>query len=369
MTTNFFCDILCGKGVEFMTYISPFNVSFGEQPKCFIPRENEFSEIVSVFSSTDPRSKVYLIGGPRGCGKTVLLSEIKEYFDNKEDWITLDLNPFFDMLEQFASKLYSEGKMKHLFLKTEFSFSFYGLSFSISGDNQVTDITSLIKTMLQYLKKKGKRVLITIDDVSGNDQMKIFVQTYQSLIREKFDVFLLMTGLYENVSSISNDKNLTFLLRAPKLYLQKLSLRGIASSYETQLSISYDDSIKMAKLTNGYAYAYQLLGDLLYRSETKIVNKEILDKYDSALEDNVYAKIWSTLPQKQKLMAYAIASSKSCDIKEIISITGFSNSEIQVYKKRMTLAGIVDDSTRGKIEFLLPRFKEFVEFQKALEDF
>lgn len=140
-----------------MTYTSPFNVSFGERQKCFIPRENEFNEIISVFLSEDPRSKVYLIGGPRGCGKTVLLSEIKEYFDNKEDWITLDLNPFFDMLEQFASKLYSEGKMKHLFLKTEFSFSFQGLSFSISGENPIVDVTSLIKTMLQYLKRKAKK--------------------------------------------------------------------------------------------------------------------------------------------------------------------------------------------------------------------
>lgn len=68
-------------------------------------------------------------------------------------------------------------------------------------------------------------------------------------------------------------------------------------------------------------------------------------------------------------MAYAIASSKNGYIKEIIEITGFSNSEIQVYKKRMALTGIIDDSTRGKIEFQLPRFKEFVEFQKALEDF
>ncbi len=349
-------------------YTSPFNISFGEQPKCFIPRNNEFEEIVTVFSSPDPRSKVFLIGGPRGSGKTVLLSEIKAYFDEKDDWVTIDLNPFLDMLEQFASKLYSEGKMKHLFLKADFSFSFQGLSFSISGENPVTDVTSLIKVMLKYLKKKGKRVLITVDDISGNEKMKAFIQTYQSFIREKFDIFLLMTGLYENVSNITNNENLTFLLRAPKIYLPKLSLREIALSYQKQLSVSFDDAIKMAKLTNGYAYAYQLLGDLLYRSENRMINEEILADYDSSLEENVYAKIWSSLPRSQQIFAYALSSSKTGDIKDIISSTGFSNSAIQVYKKRMALAGVIDVSTRGKVEFLLPRFKEFVEFQKTIEE-
>ncbi len=349
-------------------YNSPFNITFGEQPKCFIPRKEEFEEITTVFSADEPHSKVFLIGGPKGCGKTVLLSEIKEYFDGKDDWITIDLNPFADMLEQFASKLYSEGKLKKLFLKPEFSFSFKGLTFSISGNDRLTDVTSLIRTMLAYLKKKNKRVLITIHDISGTDNVKAFIQSYQSFIRERMDVFLLLTGLYENVSDITNDRSLTFLLRAPKIYLSKLNIRDIALSYQEQFNLDIKDAVEIAKLTKGYAYAYQLLGDLLYRSEEKSINEEILKNYDMALEDNVYAKIWSSLPKGQKSICYAISSSETKEIKELIEITGYSNSMIQVYKKRMFLVGIIDDSTRGKMDFSLPRFKEFVDFQKLLEE-
>ncbi len=348
-------------------YITPFNVSFGEQPKCFIPRKNEFEEIVETFSSPEPSSKVFLIGGPRGCGKTVLLSQIKEYFDAKDDWIAIDLNPFVDMFEQLASKLYSEGKLKKLFLKPEFSFSFHGFSFSISGDEPITDAIILIKLMLKHLKKKGKRLLITIDDVSSNNEIKAFVQSYQSFIREKLDIFLLMTGLYENVSSIANNENLTFLLRAPKIYLSKLSLREIALSYEKQLFVGPLEAAKLAKLTNGYAYAYQLLGYILYKSRKKEINKDVLNEYDSALEDNVYTKIWGSLPRNQQLFAYGMASTDGT-IKNIAAYTKFSNSAIQVYKKRMTYAGVVDASTRGKVAFLLPRFKEYVLFQKTLEE-
>lgn len=56
------------------------------------------------------------------------------------------------------------------------------------------------------------------------------------------------------------------------------------------------------------------------------------------------------------------------EVKELIDLTGFSNSMIQVYKKRMYLAGILDLSTRGEIDFSLPRLEEFVKFQKALEE-
>ncbi len=349
-------------------YNSPFNVSFGEQPKCFIPRKDEFEEIRTVFSSDDPRTKVFLIGGARGCGKTVLLSQLKEYFDKREDWVCVDLNPFLDMFEQLASKLYSEGKLKHLFLKSEFSISFKGISFSLSGENPVTDASSLIKVMLQYLKKKGKRVLITIDDISGNPEAKAFFQSYQSFIREKFDIFLLMTGLYENVSNIVNDKNLTFLLRTPKIYLSKLNVREISLSYQKQLGVDFDKALEFAKMTKGYAYAYQLLGDLLYRTGKKEVTEEILLSFDSALEDNVYNKIWSFLPKNQKTICYALASSEKKEVKELIDLTGFSNSMIQVYKKRMNLVGILDLTTRGEIDFSLPRFEEFVKFQKSLEE-
>lgn len=65
------------------------------------------------------------------------------------------------MYEQFASILYEKGKLKKLFLHPEFSFSFKGLTFSIDGDNKISNITSLIETILAYLKKKKKRVLIT----------------------------------------------------------------------------------------------------------------------------------------------------------------------------------------------------------------
>lgn len=72
---------------------NPFNITFGEEPRNSIPRSLEANPILDSFTSEYPESKVYVITGPRGCGKTVFLSQIKRVFDQKEDWLAIDLNP------------------------------------------------------------------------------------------------------------------------------------------------------------------------------------------------------------------------------------------------------------------------------------
>ena len=189
------------------------------------------------FDSDDPDSKVFIIAGPRGSGKTVLLSYIKRIYDEKDNWITVDLKHYGDMIEQLCAKVYEKGKVKHLFAKVNFNFSFSGFGFSIHGETPVSNIESLAEKIFTYLSKKHIKVLVTIDDVIKNEKTQYFVHSYQSYIREKYDLFLLMSGLYENISSLENDKGLTFLVRAPKVYLEKLSQIAIANSYMRLLNV------------------------------------------------------------------------------------------------------------------------------------
>lgn len=346
---------------------SPFNVSFGEKPNNLIERSEEFNQITSVFDNDNPETKIIILTGARGVGKTVLLSSIKKYYDNLDNWISLDANPNLDILEQLASKIYEYGKIKKLFLKTEFNFSFKGLGFSIKGDNPVSSIQVLLDKMLKYLKDKNVKVLITIDDIISNDEVKIFAHAYQSFIREGYLLYFIATGLYENIEKLSNEKNLTFLSRAPKLYLGKLNLKAITYSYMDIFNIDEDAAIKIAKQTNGYAYAYQLLGSILYKNDKKKVDKEVLRKYDLYLDDNSYSLIWNSLSSNEKKILYAVVNTNAT-IKEIINNSNLTNSSIQVYKKQLVKKGIIDDSTRGKLEFVLPRFKEFVLFQYKIEN-
>lgn len=57
----------------------------------------------------------------------------------------------------------------------------------------------------------------------------------------------------------------------------------------------------------------------MYKSKTRKVNEKILSEYDLPLEGNVYAKVWSTLSNKEKEICLAISkTNKSKEINGII---------------------------------------------------
>ena len=344
---------------------NPFNITFGEEPENYIPRISEINQIENSFDSITPESKVFVLTGPRGSGKTVLLSQIKHKYDQKENWIVVDLNPYGNMIEQLCAGIHEKGKIKHLFLRAEFNFSFKGIGFSIQGDNPVSNVETLLDKMLSYLKTRKIRVLVTIDDIIKNENVQYFIHAYQSCIREKYDLFLLVTALYENISDIENDKGLTFLARAPKIYLEKLSQLSIVNSYIRILGVNKETAINLSKITMGYAYGFQLLGNLLYRNEMNL-DQELLDTYDSTLEGNVYSFIWKTLSKKDKEILYVIAEGNT-KVEDIMQNANISNSTLQVYKNRLHKAGLIDIHTRGQITLSLPRFKEYLLLKKEFE--
>lgn len=343
---------------------NPFNITFGKEPFSIISRSTELNKIYSSFESDNPNSDVYVLTGIRGSGKTVSMATVFDYFKKKENWICIELNPESDMLEQLASKLYDEGKLRKLFLKAEFSFSFQGIGFSISGDNKLTNISSLLKRELEYLDKKNIRVLITVDEAISNSYMKVFAHEFQSFLREKFKVSLIMTGLYQNISQLENQKSLTFLYRAPKIYLEELNLRSISNSYQNIFNISEKESIALTKLTNGYAYAYQLLGNILFINNKTKADKKVLQEYDEALYENAYNIIYNELSDKEKEIIKAAAIDESNSY--IIDSIKITSAQLSNYKKILSYKGIIK-LDRNKLIFRLPRFKEFLNFIIELE--
>ena len=341
---------------------NPFNINFGKEPYSIISRRNELQSIVDSFSSEDPNSNVYILTGTRGSGKTVAMTNIKKHFEELDDWICVEINPEMDMLEQLASKLYDEGKMKKLFMTTEFSFSFKGIGLSIKGKEPIQSVSSLLKREFEHLRKKEKRVLITVDEAVSNSYMKVFAHEYQTLLRDKFNVCLLMTGLYKNISILQKEKSLTFLYRAPKIYLYELNSRAIVNSYMNIFEIREKESIELAKFTKGYAYAYQLLGNILYESGKKAIDEEVIQKFDETIQACAYDIIYYELSEREKEIIKCACYSETNEY--VLKETQISKNQLSNYKKELSSKGIIE-KRRDAIEFKLPRFKEYVLFIDA----
>lgn len=347
---------------------NPFSTTFGIEPNNHIKRIKETEKIISDFSADIVSNYVYIITGLRGSGKTVLLSSIYNYFSQDDNWIVVDPGPKDNILENIASEIYETAKLKKLFLKKDFSFSFHGLTFSLSGEEPVTSINALLKKMLTYLKDRGKRVLITIDEVDNSAEMKYFIQAYQSLLRLQYPVFLLMTGLYDNISKLQEDKSLTFLYRAPKIVLPPLNINSIAVNYRKYLKLDEKTSLTLAALTKGYAYAYQVLGYLMFDQGKKEIDDDIMVEFEQYLTDYVYDKLFSELSEKEQEFLFAFTNERAIKVDELRMRLDMNHKAFSVYRDRLIKKGVIVSPKYAYLELSLPRFSSFLNSKRIFLD-
>ena len=345
---------------------NPFSLSFGIEPIQYIARYSQTNEIIDTFTSEHPSNYVYVISGIRGSGKTVMLSNLSDTFDKMNDWIVLNLTPDMDILNSIAAKLYSRKEIKKLFIDARIDLSAFGIGVSISDSDKIFDIETALEKMLIELKKKNKKVLIAIDEIVNNEYVRIFSGVFQIMLRSKLPIFLIATGLYENIYNLQNEKTLTFLYRSPKIILEALSLNSISRSYEQALNIKKDEATRMARLTKGYAFAYQALGYLYWKEiidkKSKHAIDDILPKYDDILESYVYEKIWFELsPKEQEIIAVISNTNGEIKVSDLRAALELSSGNMSVYRDRLKKKGIIDTSKFGYISLNLPRFDEIIK--------
>ena len=337
---------------------NPYSLIFGKKPEQIISREMSTSYIIDSFLAEQPSQMVYILTGVRGAGKTVMMTDIAQRIKDEDNWIVIELNPERDMLEALISKLASENSLARIFKSARINLSLFGVGLEVSGEVPVSDSETALEKMLQSIKNKGKRLLITVDEAVNTVNMRTFVSSYQILIRQDLPVFLLMTGLYDNIYDIQNEKTLTFLYRAPKIELKPLNIGTIADNYRRNFNIDPDDALKMAKLTKGYSFAFQVLG--YFSWEHGVMSDRAYTEYKQYLEEYVYEKIWSELSGKDKFVLNGIAHTENGKISDIRRYLNMETNQFNPYRKRLIRKGIINGETHGYIKFVLPLFDKFV---------
>ncbi len=339
---------------------NPFSISFGTLPTQYISRITQTNQIVEAFTDDNPSNHVFMLTGIRGSGKTVMMTDISERLRNEKDWIVVEISPERDMLEGLAATLYAVPELHALFIKAKLDFSALGLGVSVENAAPITDTEVAVNRMLEYITKAGKRVLITVDEVTNNANLKVFAAAFQIYLRRNFQVYLIMTGLYENLYNLQNEKSLTFLYRAPKVILEPLNYTAVVSHYKKVFEIDNEQAEYMAKLTKGYSFAFQVLGYIYWNNkESKI--EDILPEYDQYLDEYVYDKIWSEMSEMDRKVVSAMAISGETNVSKLRELVGMTTSQFSVYRDRLKRKGIINTAQYGYISLLLPRFEEYVK--------
>ncbi len=343
---------------------NPFSLMYGRSPYSLIARPEQYEEILSTFNNQNPSTFAYLITGIRGSGKTVMLRSIYNYLSKLDDWITIDINSQGNIIKDLSEKLLIEGNKFKLFLNWSIRLDAKIFSLQIGNKETITNPEIIFEKLLKKANENNKKVLITIDEVTSSNEIKKFANFYQSMIGKNYNIFLLMTGLKNNINTLISSNTSSFLSRTPKVNLTPLNEVSIAKEYEKLLKIDFSLAVSLSKLTKGYAFAYQVLGYLFFESDKKEINDDLLKNYDKYLESNGYNIIWKDLTNKEQELCFAIADSSNQDTKEIMKLSNMKESNFQNYRNKLIEKEIIYAPGYGKIDFTLPRFKEFIELMK-----
>lgn len=337
---------------------NPFTLTFGKSPLEPVERPVQTNEIIDTFTAEPVNQQMFLITGVRGSGKTVMMTEISRKLRTREEWVVIELNPSVDLLQGILSKLNSNPVCAGIIKSAKIDLSFWGFGVSIEGAAPITDAETAIIAILEKMKKNGKKLLVTIDEVTNNEFMHVFAGSFQIFVRQDLPIFLLATGLYENIDELQNEKNLTFLYRAPKIQMKPLNQQAIIKKYMNIFQIEREQAAQMAELTKGYPFAFQVLGYLTWNNHGNY--REVLEEYEQYLSEFVYDKIWSELSQKDRVVAWGIAETDSGKIKDIREHLGMETNQFNPYRKRLIKKGILSGEMRGYVYFTLPLFEDYV---------
>ena len=214
--------------------------------------------------------------------------------------------------------------------------------------------------MIETANKKKYKVLIGIDDISKTPDTIKLLSIIGSMILEGAKLYLLVTGLSENIEDFSSEKNLSFFKRADSKEIKLLNKFDITYMYEKLLGVDSIEAKKIEALSMGYAYAYQVIGSLYFCKKEDEVLEDLIPNFERIIFKDSYELIWQSLTPGEKEVVRCIYKSKTGkaeDIKKIMK----NPTTYPVFRNRLINKHIVDGDTRGFLSINLPRFDKYIE--------
>ena len=290
--------------------------------------------------------------------------EIRTNKNHYANWVVFDVNPTRNILGQIAAMLAKEGfggtDTKSAGVNISASVFGTGAGLGFSKENDFFGIGVEVENMIQAAQKKGIKILIGIDEVSKSEEMVKFASEYGRWLRAGYPVYFVCTGLYENIQDLSNVKNLTFFRRATTIKTEPLNMIRMTEMYRSKLRVDLEQAREMAKMTKGYAYAFQELGVLCFKKKDTETLDDLIPKLKAELFAYSYEKIWEEMTEMDQFLASLLTEKKEYKREEVLKLMGAKSGSYSMYRDRLIKRGILN-SRQGYISLALPYFAEYIK--------
>ena len=357
---------------------NPFTPSFGRVPPILAGRKALMADFERALANNpnDP-ILVSLFSGPRGVGKTVLLS----YLASKAEecgWIAVNVTARPGMLEDIfertieaANEFVEQASPAHL---TSVSIpALFGATWEYRSSSSGNWRTRMNR-VLDVLEEHSIGLLFTIDEIDPSlDELVDFSAIFQHFIRENRCVALFMAGLPINVSALLSDKSVSFLRRATQHTLGRIEDDDISQAFretveESGKTISSDALALAVQAIGGFAYMMQLVGFRTWEQagdSTKITATHVQGAAELAKRDFVNGVVKKSLQELSDgdiafLEAMLPDNGAPSSMTDIAQRMGKSANYARVYRSRLAEQGIIAIPRRNVVEFDLPLLREYL---------
>ena len=338
---------------------NPFNPTFGDVPQVLVNKHQVPAQDLAQLIESSNYPRAIFITGVRGSGKTVLLTKTEKELARQPKCCVIDLLNNETLIEDLKQQLAqaAANPVKKGLAKLS-SLSAAGITLESGASDQ-----AVIRQLLEKIKQQGKYVVVVIDEVDNSPVIREFAQLFSAMKRFELPLFALMTGLPDLVLDVQTADRLTFLLRADKVALSPLNLVAMTTAYQQTLKLDLSLAQRMAKLTAGYSYAFQLLGYLVFETAngapvTEATINAVMDQYQLYLFENAYQKIFADLSEMDRQYLVAIADNPT--FATVSERMQKSRSYVSQYRRRALARHLIVATGYGKVAYTLPQFKEFI---------
>lgn len=341
---------------------NPFNPTFGDVPKIFLDEDSRVDDLLTTIKESN-FARSFFITGVRGSGKTVFLNAVGHKLDHDENCYHVILLNQGNLVANLTKKLINltSSSIQKVMDQVD-SVSLHGVNIDLNKDSVPND--DILRHLLSKIKQRHKYVVVSIDEITNSEAVRRFAQVFNELKGEDLPIFVLMTGLPDLILNIQTEKKLTFLLRSEKIHTLPLKNADIINSYHEIFNCSLEVANKMAKMTAGYAYAFQLLGFLLYekvsdRIPTMTDLQKVETSYQLQLFDNAYQKIFVDLSDNDREYLLKVQNEGSFDK----ILTSWQKNKVYVaqYRRRAIERDLIKPVGHGLVRFTLPYFDEYLK--------
>lgn len=356
-------------------YKNPFTPVFGSEPPFLGGRERLIEDAIKGLDNGpgDP-NRITIFAGPRGSGKTVLLSRIVAEAETK-GWIGVQVSAepgmLMDLMDQVEKRAEAFLAPKPAGRLTGLAVAGVGITRQISPEARKGWRVQM-EAHLDKLAERDIGLIFSIDEAKASvRELEAFISTFQFFIREKRNVALMMAGLPGNVLQMFQLDSISFLRRAFRRELNPILLPEVRAVMRETIEmaarrIENTALQKAAERTAGLAFVIQLIGYHVFnQSSNKTitlsdVDNGILDAKTDMESMILEATLFDLSDvDRQFLMAMAQDTAVS-RVADIVERMGVNSQYADTYRRRLIAQGVIAPAGRGRLVFAMPMLRELL---------